>query len=81
MLVMDNLFRIGIDVGSTTVKAVVLDSNDYYLKYEGITRYKTPPAYTKRHIHKHRGRQVTVSITGSAGIEVAENRSLFTRRL
>ncbi len=86
MLVMDNLFHIGIDVGSTTVKAVVLDSNDKLLfkRYERhYADIKPKLLHILKDIYTNIGDgQVTVSITGSAGIGVAEKIGvLFTQEV
>lgn len=83
---MGNLFHIGIDVGSTTVKAVVLDSNDNLI----FKRYERHYADIKpklldilKDMHGAIGDgQVTVSVTGSAGMGLAENIGvLFTQEV
>ena len=86
VLAMGNLFHIGIDVGSTTVKAVVLDSNDnlIFKSYERhYTDIKPKLLQILKEIYATIGDgQVTVSVTGSAGMGIAENIGvLFTQEV
>ena len=68
--------RIGIDIGSTTVKVVVLDDQDHtifhtYERHMSKVREKT--AETLRQLAPTLGgRQVQVAVTGSAGLGVAK---------
>ena len=68
--------RIGIDIGSTTVKVVVLDEENKLLfrSYERhYSKARERAAETLRSIEeKLRGRQVRIAITGSAGLGVAK---------
>ena len=68
--------RIGIDIGSTTVKVVVLDEENKLLfrSYERhYSKARERAAETLRSIEeKLRGQQVRIAITGSAGLGVAK---------
>ncbi len=68
--------RIGIDIGSTTVKVVVLDEANKLLfrSYERhYSKARERAAETLRSIEGQlRGRQVRIAITGSAGLGVAK---------
>ena len=68
--------RIGIDIGSTTVKVVVLDEKNKLLfrSYERhYSKARERAAETLRSIEeKLRGQQVRIAITGSAGLGVAK---------
>ena len=68
--------RIGIDIGSTTVKVVVLDEANQLLfrSYERhYSKARERAAETLRSIEeKLRGQQVRIAITGSAGLGVAK---------
>ncbi len=68
--------RIGIDIGSTTVKVVLLDENDqllfrsYERHYSKARERACETLYTLR--DKLSGQQVRMAITGSAGLGVAK---------
>jgi activator of 2-hydroxyglutaryl-CoA dehydratase len=70
------LLNLGLDVGSTTVKLVVLDKNDNIL----FKRYQRHYSDIKRTIielisetyEKFSDKEITVMVTGSAGISVSE---------
>ena len=66
--------RIGIDIGSTTVKVVVLDDSDrtIFKTYERhMSKVREKTAETLRQlIPQLSGQQVRVAITGSAGLGV-----------
>ena len=86
MPVTGNLFHIGIDIGSTTIKAVVLDSDDnlIYKRYERhYADIKPNLLQILKDIYAGIGDgQVTVSVTGSAGMGVAEDMGvLFTQEV
>ncbi|MGL6105316.1 acyl-CoA dehydratase activase-related protein [Romboutsia sp.] len=73
---MNELFNIGIDIGSTTVKAVVLDNNDSVV-YKEYKRHFSDIKKSVRdlliHIYKKLGNsRVTIVITGSGGIDIAK---------
>jgi len=68
--------RIGIDIGSTTVKIVLLDDNDTVL-YRSYERHRSRVREKTAEILKTlsgrlSGQQVRVAITGSAGLGVAK---------
>ena len=73
---MTDLLRIGLDVGSTTVKIVVLDEEGRIL----YNRYQRHYSYIRRSIYEvlnaalehYRGREAAVMITGSGGMLVSE---------
>ena len=70
------MFHIGLDVGSTTVKIVVLDENNkvvhkkYQRHYSDIK--KTLAEVLLEGIEAARGETATVAVTGSGGINVAK---------
>ena len=74
---MDNLFHIGIDIGSTTVKFVILDTNKniIYSRYE--RHYsdirKTVAKILDSYYDEFKFARVTVSITGSGGMAIASS--------
>ena len=67
---------IGIDIGSTTVKVVVLDEkyNILFKSYERhMSKVREKAAEMLKYVEKdYKGKQVRVAITGSAGLGVAE---------
>lgn len=76
----DNLLRLGIDIGSTTVKIALLDSNDnvtysqYCRHYSDIWKaLETLLVGLDRLYKKHKFK---VMITGSGGLAVSENLNL-----
>jgi predicted CoA-substrate-specific enzyme activase len=67
---------IGIDIGSTTVKVVVLDEN-YNILFKAYERHMSKVREKAAEMLKcvaedYRGKQVRVAITGSAGLGVAK---------
>ncbi|MCI8762801.1 MAG: 2-hydroxyglutaryl-CoA dehydratase, partial [Oscillospiraceae bacterium] len=70
------ILRVGIDIGSTTVKVVVLDENDKLLfrSYERhYSRARERACETLRSIEDMlRGKDVRLVVTGSAGLGVAK---------
>ena len=68
--------RIGIDIGSTTVKVVVLDDQDktiFHTYERHMSKVREKTAETLRQlIPQLSGQQVQVAITGSAGLGVAK---------
>ena len=74
---MDNLFHIGIDIGSTTVKFVILDTNKniihsrYERHYSDIR--KTVAKILDSYYDEFKFARVTVSITGSGGMAIASS--------
>ena len=71
------MFRIGLDIGSTTIKCVVLDDKDQivyksYQRHRALIKEKTEEllSYISENILKQD--EAKLSITGSAGIGVAE---------
>ena len=68
--------RIGIDIGSTTVKVVVLDDQDktiFHTYERHMSKVREKTAETLRQlIPQLSGQQVRVAITGSAGLGVAK---------
>ncbi|MDO4563807.1 MAG: acyl-CoA dehydratase activase [Clostridia bacterium] len=79
--------RIGLDIGSTTLKAVVLDKNDkiVYSSYErhfSRIRQKTAELLSKIASLFPAEKAIAVSISGSAGMGVAENTGIpFTQEV
>jgi predicted CoA-substrate-specific enzyme activase len=74
-----NFYRIGIDVGSTTVKVVVLDRNDALLFKSYIRHFSEVRETVARSLQAlgesgvlHSLSQVAVVLTGSGGVSVAE---------
>ncbi len=67
--------RIGIDIGSTTVKVVVLDEQNQLLFRSYERHYSKPGAHLRNPSGPHRpagGQEVQLLITGSAGLGVAK---------
>lgn len=75
-----SLLRIGIDIGSTTVKVVLLDDNDktIFKTYERhMSKVREKTAEMLRLLEGQlAGQQVQVAITGSAGLGVAKAANL-----
>ncbi|MDU0853273.1 MAG: acyl-CoA dehydratase activase, partial [Veillonella sp.] len=73
---MQHMLRMGIDVGSTTVKVVLLDEHDNYLYKKYIRHYANilDTVYTLLQEAQvgHENDQVHVCITGSGGMAMAE---------
>ncbi|NMA73546.1 MAG: hypothetical protein GX963_05165 [Bacteroidales bacterium] len=73
---MDNVYRVGIDVGSTTLKIVVLNSSDEMV-YKVYKRHKADfntifmEELTKINT-EFKDAQLTLGITGSAGMGISE---------
>ncbi|MEG2813411.1 MAG: acyl-CoA dehydratase activase, partial [Oscillospiraceae bacterium] len=69
-------YKIGLDVGSTTIKAVVLDkeNNIVYKSYERHFSKVRQMAYEKIEFLKDilRGEKIKITITGSAGLGVSK---------
>jgi activator of 2-hydroxyglutaryl-CoA dehydratase len=74
---MSNLFHVGIDIGSTTVKVVILNSkkNIVYSKYERhFADIKKKLQHMLRDAYKGLAdAQLTVMITGSGGMNIAKS--------
>ena len=72
--------RIGIDIGSTTVKVVLLDDQDriVFKTYERhMSKVREKTAETLRRLEPQlAGTQVQVAVTGSAGLGVAKAANL-----
>lgn len=72
---MDNLFHVGIDIGSTTVKVVILNGNReiVYSKYE--RHYADIKKKLQQILHDAykvlRDAQLTIMVTGSGGMNIA----------
>lgn len=69
-------YYIGIDIGSTTVKVVVLDQN-YNILFKSYERHMSKVRekaveMLKRVENDYKGKEIRVAITGSAGLGVAE---------
>ena len=77
---MNDKLRIGIDIGSTTVKIAVLDQQDGLLFHSYDRHLSDIPAALSQAATQARpfleGRMLTVMVTGSAGIGVAEHLGL-----
>ena len=76
--------RIGIDIGSTTVKVVLLDDQDTtifhtYERHMSKVREKTAEMLAQLRPQLS-GQMVQVAITGSAGLGVAKACLLYTSR-
>ncbi|MDR0974922.1 MAG: acyl-CoA dehydratase activase [Ruminococcus sp.] len=74
-----NKLSVGIDVGSTTVKITILDSeyNTLYTKYERhFSKVRETVASQLREADALRGRPFSLCITGSAGLGIAEAANL-----
>ena len=73
---MQHMLRMGIDVGSTTVKVVLLDEHDNYLYKKYIRHYANilDTVYTllQEAQEGHENDQVHVCITGSGGMAMAD---------
>ncbi len=72
---MNKLYSLGIDVGSTTVKTVILDGdNIIYNKYERhFSKVRETVAQQLKIIRDmHKGDKFKIAITGSAGLGIAE---------
>jgi len=73
---MEKLLHIGLDIGSTTVKIIVLDdsNNIMYSKYERhYSDIKVTISKLIRKAHKQfRGRDITLMITGSGGLSASK---------
>lgn len=73
---MEELFRIGIDIGSTTVKTVVLNNKDYIVYKEYKRHYSDIKKSVKEvlvNIYDNLGNsKVTIVITGSGGIDISK---------
>ncbi|MGE5630617.1 MAG: acyl-CoA dehydratase activase-related protein [Caulobacteraceae bacterium] len=83
---MSNLFHVGIDIGSTTIKIVILDSNKglVYSKYE--RHYADIRKKLQQLLHDAykvlKDAQVTIVITGSGGMNIANSMGVsFTQEV
>ena len=77
---MENLFSIGIDVGSTTVKIVILNQENVVI-YKNYVRHfsevKNTLLFELKEIIKQIGDiKVKVAITGSAGLGLAQKSNI-----
>lgn len=76
----ENIFYIGIDVGSTTVKIIALDKDDNlcYSKYlrHNADLYKTLKNMCEEMSEKFSDSNLFVSVTGSGGLSVSEKLNL-----
>lgn len=73
---MNNLLHLGLDVGSTTVKLVVIDKNDKII-YSRYQRHfsdikKTICQLVREAYDNFRDASITVTVTGSGGISVSK---------
>lgn len=73
---MERLLNLGLDVGSTTVKLVVLDNNDNLI-YSRYNRHysdikKTIISLIKEAFDTFKNANVTVTVTGSGGLSVSK---------
>ena len=73
---MNNILHIGLDVGSTTIKIVVLDKNENIL-YSKYKRHfsdikNSVKELIKEVYYKFNGRYITFKVTGSSGLAVSE---------
>ena len=83
---MNNLFHVGIDIGSTTVKVVIMNDNEeiIYSKYE---RHYADIKKKLQHILHNayktlKDAQLTVMITGSGGMNIANSMEVsFTQEV
>lgn len=71
------MFRIGLDIGSTTIKCVVLDNDDQivhksYQRHRALIKEKTNELLNYISENILNGQETKLAITGSAGIGVAE---------
>lgn len=74
VIFMDKIYNLGIDVGSTTVKTVILDDDEIiYNKYERhFSKVKETVAEQLKIIRdKFKGEKFKIAITGSAGLGIA----------
>lgn len=74
VIFMDKIYNLGIDVGSTTVKTVILDDDEIiYNKYERhFSKVKeTVDEQLKIIRDKFKGEKFKIAITGSAGLGIA----------
>ena len=74
---MENLLRVGVDIGSTTVKMVILDTDDTVLG-QWYERHFSNIKQTIRQISEYagpilNGRRFSIVFTGSAGMGVAKS--------
>ena len=72
---MDKIYSLGIDVGSTTVKTVILDGDEIiYNRYERhFSKVRETVAQQLEIIRdKYKGIKFKIAITGSAGLGIAE---------
>ncbi|HPL54310.1 MAG TPA: acyl-CoA dehydratase activase-related protein [Bacillota bacterium] len=83
---MDNLFHVGIDIGSTTVKVVVLNNNREMV-YSEYARHYADIRNKLRYMLLNACRELpnarlTVMVTGSGGINIAESMGVsFTQEV
>ena len=73
---MNKIYNLGIDVGSTTVKTVILDGEEIvYNKYERhYSKVKETVAEQLKIIRdKYKGERFKIAITGSAGLGIANS--------
>ena len=73
---MENQYRIGLDIGSTTIKCVVLDREDNivyscYERHYSLITQKTREVLTRLDHEFIHGKPVCISISGSAGMGLA----------
>ena len=83
---MSNLFHVGIDIGSTTVKVIILNSNNeiVYSKYERhfADIKKKLQGILHEAFKKLANVQLTVMITGSGGMNIAKSTGVsFTQEV
>lgn len=72
---MENILHMGLDVGSTTVKVAVLDSQDnlvfsYYQRHFSDVRHTVSNLLQKMYV-QFKNYKVTASITGSSGMSIS----------
>lgn len=82
----ERVFNIGLDIGSTTVKMVVLDEEDNIIFKEYMRHYsdikKSVIMMFEEAKHVLQNRKVTVMISGSGGIGIAEKLDMpFTQEV
>ncbi len=71
-----NVLHVGLDIGSTTIKTVILDENlnviyDLYKRHFSDTR-NTMCDVLEKLIQKYPNRELTIALTGSGALKVAE---------
>lgn len=70
-------YKVGIDVGSTTLKTIVLNADDHIIEKSYARHFSKVREMTLAHIqsleHLLRGHPLQVSITGSAGLGIAQS--------